>query len=79
MRACGMPMGGDKSAIRNGLTSPAAMRLMTASSNRWMGFGSGWLSIVDSAVDCTPSICGCNAYEARRGTFSYTGPLDSNT
>lgn len=39
------------------ITSPAAMRLMTASSNRRIGFGSGWLSIVGSAfMDCVLSI-----------------------
>jgi len=70
MRVCGMPMGGDKLAIRNGLTSPAAIRLMTASSNRRMGFGSDRLSIV---VDCMPSICNdvTRKYnlKARRGTL----------
>jgi hypothetical protein len=59
-------MGGDKSALRKGLTSPAAIRLMTASSNRRMGFGSGWFSTVDSVVDCMPSMCKCNAVTTRR-------------
>lgn len=39
-------------------TSPAAIRLMTSSCNRRIDFGSGWPSIVSSAVeDCIASIC----------------------
>lgn len=39
-----------------GLTSPAAMRLITSSCSRRIDFGSGRLSIVGPAVDCTLSI-----------------------
>lgn len=67
MHVCGMPMGGAKSAIRNGPTSPAAIRLMTASSNRKMGFGSVRLSIV-VVVDCMPSMWNdVTRTRARRG------------
>jgi hypothetical protein len=43
------------------------MRLMTASSNRRIGFGSGWLSIVGSTVvDRVPSITRATVLERQR-------------